>query len=85
MVYDLGTKDLAGNVVVSEGDKAHTLSIRAHNNLLHTNKRLIAVFDVDDLVVVDTDEILMIAPREKVQEVKELVNRLKEEGKEEYL
>ena len=85
VVYDLGTKDLAGNVVVSEGGKAHALSIKAHNNLLHTNNRLIAVFGVDDLVVIDTDEILMIAPKDKVQEVRELVDRLKEEGKEEYL
>jgi mannose-1-phosphate guanylyltransferase len=85
VVYELGTKDLAGNVTVSEGKKAHTLSIQAHNNLLHTNNRLIAIFGVDDLVVIDTDEILMIAPKNKVQEVKKLVNRLKEEGKEEYL
>lgn len=85
VVYDLGTKDLAGNVVVSEGGKAHALSIKSHNNLLHTNNRLIAIFGVDDLVVIDTDEILMIAPKDQVQEVKELVNRLKEEGKEEYL
>ncbi len=85
VVYDLGTKDLAGNVVMSEDNKAHSLSIQAHNNLLHTNNRLIAVMGIDDLVIVDTDEILMIAPKEKVQEVKELVNRLKEEGKEEYL
>ena len=85
VVYDLGTKDLAGNVVVSEGKKAHALSIQAHNNLLHTNNRLIAVFGVDDLVVIDTEEILMIAPKDRVQEIKELVNRLKEEGRKEYL
>ena len=85
VVYDLGTKDLAGNVVVSENGKAHALSIKAHNNLLHTNDRLIAIFGVDDLVVIDTDEILLIAPRNKSQEVKQLVNRLKEENRDEYL
>ncbi|MBT3250145.1 MAG: NTP transferase domain-containing protein [Candidatus Pacebacteria bacterium] len=85
VVYDLGTKDLSGNVVVSENGKTEALSIKSHNNLLHTNNRLIAVFGVDDLVIVDTDEILMIAPKGKSQEVKELVNRLKEESKDEYL
>ena len=85
VVYDLGTKDLAGNVVVSENEKAHALSIKAHNNLLHTNDRLIAIFGVDDLVVIDTDEILLIAPKNKSQEVKQLVNRLKEENRDEYL
>ncbi len=85
VVYDLGTKDLAGNVIISENSKAHALSIKAHNNLLHTNNRLIAIFGVDDLVVIDTDEILMIAPKNKSQEVKKLVNRLKEEKRDEYL
>ncbi|MBU0578413.1 NTP transferase domain-containing protein [Patescibacteria group bacterium] len=85
IVYDLGTKDLAGNVVISENENAHSLSIEAHNNLIHTNGRLIAMIGIDDLVIVDTDEILMIAPKHRAQQVKKLVNRLKEEGKEEYL
>lgn len=85
IVYELGTKDLSGNVIISDNGDAHSLSIRAQNNLLHTNGRLIALIGLDDLVVVDTDEILMIAPKENAQDVKKLVERLKEEGKEEYL
>lgn len=85
VVYDLGTKDLAGNVVVSDSGEVHTLSINSQNNLLHANGRLIALVGVDDLIVIDTDEILMIAPKNRSQDVKKLVERLKEEGKEEYL
>lgn len=85
VVYDLGIKDLSGNVVVSENDEAHVLTIQAHNNLLHTNNRLIAIYGINDLVVVDTDEILMIAPKSHSQEIKKIVNRLKEEKREEYL
>lgn len=85
VVYDLGTKDLSGNVIVSDSDNAHSLTISSKNNLLHTNGRLIAMVGVDDMVVVDTDEILMIAPKNRVQEVKKIVERLKEENKEEYL
>ncbi len=85
VVYDLGTKDLSGNVIVSDEENAHTLTIGSKNNLLHTNGRLIAMVGVDDMVVVDTDEILMIAPKNRVQEVKKIVERLKEENKEEYL
>lgn len=85
VVYDLGTKDLAGNVILSETDTAHTLSVNARNNLLHTNGRLIAMVGVDDLLIIDTDEILMIAPKSRSQDVKKLVERLKEENKEEYL
>lgn len=85
VVYDLGTKDLAGNVVVSDSGEVHALAINSQNNLLHANGRLIALVGVDDLIVIDTDEILMIAPKKRSQEVKKLVERLKEEGKEEYL
>lgn len=85
VVFDLGKKDLAGNVIVGDEEVSHTLAINAQNNLLHTDKRLIALVGVNDMVIVDTDEILLIAPKERSQDVKKLVERLKEEGKKEYL
>ncbi len=85
VVHDLGTKDLSGNVIVGEGSEVKTLAINSQNNLIHTNGRLIAMAGVHDMIVVDTDEILMIIPMDKSQDVKKLVERLKEEGKEEYL
>lgn len=47
--------------------------------------RLIAALGLKDMVVVDTADATLIAPKDKVQKVKDLVGRLKEEGKEEYL
>lgn len=87
VVYELGTKDLSGNVVVSDGTKEtlHTLSVESKNNLIHVGDRLVALIGVNDMIIVDTGEILMIAPMKRSQEVKKLVTRLKEEGKEEYL
>lgn len=85
VVYDLETKDLSGNVVLGEGSEVHALSIESHNNLIHTNGRLVALVGINDLVVIDTDEILMICPKNKTQEVKRLVDRLKEEKRQEYL
>lgn len=85
VVYELGKKDLAGNVVISDHETVHTLAINAKNNLIHTNGRLVALYGLDDLIVIDTDEILMIVPKSKAQDVKKLVERLKEEEREEYL
>lgn len=87
VVYDLGKKDLAGNVIIGGGDQKHikTLSIESQNNLIHVGDRLVALIGVDDMIVVDTPEILMIAPKSKSQDVKKLVERLKEEKLEEYL
>jgi mannose-1-phosphate guanylyltransferase len=85
VVYDLGKKDLAGNVITGDGEVAHTLTISAQNNLIHAGKRLIALVGVDDLIVVDTDEILLVVPKSRSQDVKKIVERLKEESKKEYL
>jgi len=85
VVYNLGRKDLAGNVVVSEDDQVKTLAIHSQNNLIHTDGRLVALVGVNDMIVIDTDEIIMIAPKSRSQDVKKLVERLKEEGKKEYL
>ncbi len=40
---------------------------------------------VNDMIVIDTDEILLIVPKDRSQDVKKAVERLKEEGKKEYL
>jgi mannose-1-phosphate guanylyltransferase len=85
VVYDLGKKDLAGNVIVGESENIHSLAINSHSNLIHTNNRLVALYGVDDMIVVDTEEILMICPKKDSQQVKKLVTRLKEEDKKEYL
>lgn len=85
IVYDLKTKDLSGNVVLGEGDNIHALNIDAHNNLIHTDGRLVALVGISDMVIVDTPEILMVVPKSRSQEVKKLVDRLKEEAKNEYL
>jgi mannose-1-phosphate guanylyltransferase len=85
VVYELGTKDLSNNVVISDGSEAKSLSIKSQNNLVHTNGRLVALVEVNDMIVVDTDDILLIAPKSRSQDVKKIVERLKEEGQEEYL
>ena len=85
VVYDLSKKDLAGNVIVGDKENIKTLAINSQNNFIHADGRLIALVGVSDMIVVDTDEILMICPKDRSQDVKKLVERLKEESKKEYL
>lgn len=85
VVYDLSKKDLAGNVITSDEQQVHTLLIEAQQNMIHADGRLIAMIGVNDMIVVDTPEILMIVPKNRSQEVKKLVERLKEEKQEKYL
>jgi mannose-1-phosphate guanylyltransferase len=85
VVYDLGMKNLEGNVIIGGHDKQHTLTIKSQSNLIHTNGRLVALVGVSDMIIIDTDEILMIVPMSQSQDVKKLVERLKEEKRNEYL
>lgn len=64
----------------------NVVAIDTNNSFIKGNKnRLIATIGVDDLMVVDTDDALLICPKSRAQEVKKVLDKLKEEGKNEYL
>ncbi len=71
----------AANIVEADGDYAW----QAHRNYVFSPKRFVALVGVDDLVVVDTDDALLIASREHSQEVGRVVRHLKSIAREELL
>jgi len=87
VVYDLGKKDPAGNVVIGNGQSQSKdiLCLDSQNNLVHTNNRLVALLGVNEMIVVDTNEILLVAPKSKSQDVKKIVEQLKKDQVEDYL
>lgn len=72
-------KDIAGNAYNNE-----ILTLKAQNNfvLSHnaTSKKLTAILDVNDLIVVDTDDCLLISKMGESQNVKKIVQILKEQN-----
>jgi mannose-1-phosphate guanylyltransferase / mannose-6-phosphate isomerase len=68
--------DLAGNVAVGD-----VLLQDATNCYLYSESRLVAAVGLADCVVVETKDAVLVAPRDKVQDVKKLVERLKAEGR----
>jgi mannose-1-phosphate guanylyltransferase / mannose-6-phosphate isomerase len=68
--------DENGNV--SLGD---VLSADAHGCYLHSTHRLVAAVGLRDHVVVETKDAVLVAPKDRVQDVKQLVNQLKEQGR----
>jgi mannose-1-phosphate guanylyltransferase len=72
--------DDQGNVI--SGD---ALVLDGSGNVVRGDKRLLALIGVSDLVVVDTPDALLICPRERVQDVKQLVAELKRLGREDLL
>ena len=69
-------KDAQGNV--TQGD---VLLHDSRNTLAISEKRLIACVGVDDLVVVETADAILIAHKNKTQDVKKIVDQLKAAGR----
>lgn len=72
-------KDSDGNVI--DGD---VLLKNTKNSLIKARDRLVTVIGGDDLIVVDTADALMIVDRKDSQDVKTLVDELKQTSRKEY-
>nr|WP_245942658.1 mannose-1-phosphate guanylyltransferase/mannose-6-phosphate isomerase [Candidatus Colwellia aromaticivorans] len=71
-LWEVCEQDSKKNVI--KGDViAHDTS----NSYIHSQNKLIATLGVDNLVVIDTPDAVLIANKDKVQNVKEIVNELK--------
>lgn len=77
---DVGSWSALWEVSEQDGDgNAHhgdVIAIDSRNSYAYA-RRLVALVGVDDLVVVETDDAVLVATRDKVQEVKQVVARLK--------
>lgn len=63
-----------------------TIELESTGNLVYGNdKRTIALFGVDDLVIVDTDDALLVTSRERAADIKKLISELKDRGHEDLL
>lgn len=72
--------DRAGNVVTGEH-----LAIDTSRTLVHSDDRLVVTIGLDDMIIVDTQDALLVCPRERAQEVKEVVEQLKRSERDELL
>jgi mannose-1-phosphate guanylyltransferase/mannose-6-phosphate isomerase len=68
--------DADGNVRIGD-----VLTEDSHGNYLHSTSRLVAVVGLKDHVVVETKDAVLVAPKDRVQDVKALVNQLKKQGR----
>ncbi|MDB6049763.1 MAG: algA1 [Pseudomonas sp.] len=77
-LWDVQEKDHNGNV--SKGD---VVIQDSRNCMIHGNGKLVSVIGLDNIVVVETKDAMMIAHKDKVQGVKQMVNTLNEQGRSE--
>jgi mannose-1-phosphate guanylyltransferase/mannose-1-phosphate guanylyltransferase/mannose-6-phosphate isomerase len=74
-LYDLGGKDAGGNLAVGE-----VVAIDSANCLIRSEGPAVAAVGVRDLIVIATQDAVLIVPRGESQRVKEAVDALKLKG-----
>lgn len=72
-------KDENGNVII-DGDEegGEIINIDTSDALIHKDGRMIAIIDVDNIIVVDTPKALLICAKSRAQNVKKIVESLKD-------
>ncbi len=71
-LWDVGVSDASGNV--THGD---VMLHDSNNSYVHSDSRLVTVVGLNDHVVVETADAVLVAHRDRSQDVKEIVEKLK--------
>ncbi|MEA3460097.1 MAG: sugar phosphate nucleotidyltransferase, partial [Chloroflexota bacterium] len=78
-LYELLSLDGEGNVIVGEHVGLDTKGCLVHS------PRLVATIGLEDMIIVDADDVVLICPKDRAQDVRRLVDKLKEMDEEEHL
>jgi mannose-1-phosphate guanylyltransferase len=65
-----------------EGD---VISVGAERSTIVGGKRLVAAIGIEDLIIVDTDDVLLVCSKNNTQDVKQVIAQLKEQGRNELV
>lgn len=71
-LWEVGERDMAGNV-----ERGDVVNIDSRDSYIDATSRLVATIGVEDLVIVETPDAVLVAKRDRVQEVKQIVDSLK--------
>lgn len=78
-LWDIQNKDDQGNVI--QGD---VITVKSQNNYVFSESRLVSLLGVDNLVVIETKDAILVADKSKVQDIKKIVETIKEQGRTEH-
>lgn len=66
-LWEMKEKDSSGNVI-----KGKVIALESKNSYIRADKRMIATIGVEDLVIVETSDAILVAAKDKVQNVKQI-------------
>ena len=79
-LHDIGEQDENNNIFIGD-----TLHVSTKNSYIRAEHKLVATLGVSDLIVVDTDDALLVADKNHVQDIKHIVGALSNENREEVV
>ncbi|WP_297791953.1 mannose-1-phosphate guanylyltransferase/mannose-6-phosphate isomerase [uncultured Marinobacter sp.] len=79
-LWEVSAKDDSGNSVTGD-----VITEETSNTLVRADHRLVATLGVDDLVVIETKDAVLVAHKDKVQDVKKVVQAIKSDGRHEHM
>lgn len=87
---DLGSWDSVEKYLEIIGEnavKGSHIAIESKGNIVYnySNDKMIAIVGIEDLIIVNSDDVIMVCPKDKAQDVKKIVTELKLQNKNEYL
>jgi mannose-1-phosphate guanylyltransferase/mannose-6-phosphate isomerase len=78
-IYQVSEKDSHDNVL-----RGNVISHDTHNSLIFSSKKLVTSIGVENLIIIETDDALLVCDMRRSQDVKKLVETLKREDRHEY-
>ena len=86
---DVGSWDNLGVLYEADdnGNIVHGnhIGVDTKNSVIYAKNKLIATIDVENVVVVETGDTILVCKKDRSQDVRKIVDILKEQGREEYL
>lgn len=79
-LYDISEKDKNGNIIMG-----NVINVASRDSIVYAGKRLVAAVGLENTVVVDTPDATLICNKEKVQDVRKVVEELKKKGADELV
>ncbi len=79
-LHEIGEQDENNNIFIGD-----TKSVATKNSYVRAETKLVTTLGVEDLIIVDTDDALLVANKNHVQEIKQIVNALTDENREEVV
>ncbi len=70
-LYEVKEKDNNGNVI-----EGNVIANNVKNSLIYSDKKLVAVSGLEDIILVETEDAVMACKKEEAQDVKKLYNKL---------